>query len=145
MNRLSLITGLTLSAITLLTATVSQAAPPEIRDNAVIFKGNNCIVYYRTNGTRRQANRNCRGRQVTRADRAMAAYRRHQGSNNRGDRHGRNVGRAIGAAIAIGLAIAVAKAANKHEGRCAATFRSCSRLHRIGTRRYDLCMHRRGC
>ena len=61
-----------------------QATPPQIiagtnREAEVIFKGNNCVVYYRRNGTRREANRNCRRGQVSRADTAMAAYRREQG------------------------------------------------------------------
>ena len=118
MLRSRLIFGLTLSAMTLLTAAVSQAAPPEIiagtnREAEVIFKGNNCVVYYRRNGTRRRALPVCRARQISRADRSMAAYRREQGWNRGDRRNGRNVGRAVGAIIAIGIAAALAKK-NKH-------------------------------
>ena len=142
-----------LTGITLLGATASLAAPPEIiagtnREAEVIFKGNNCVVYYRRNGTRREANRNCRNRQINRADRSMSAFRREQGwdrqTNRHSNRHGRNVGRAIGAAIAIGLAAAIANK-NKHQSRCDRTFHSCKSLHGSGTRRFDRCMHRRSC
>lgn len=40
---------------------------------------NNCVVYYRANGDRRDANRNCSQDQVRRADVGVEAYRREQG------------------------------------------------------------------
>ena len=150
MTKSKLLAGLVLCALTLLGGTGALAAPPEIiagtnREAEVIFKGNNCVVYYRRNGTRRRANNRCRQRQIQRADRSMAAFRREQGWNRNDRRHGRKVGRAIGAAIAIGIAAALAEK-NKHKSRCDRVFQSCKRLHGTShSRRFDRCMHRRSC
>lgn len=61
-----------------------QGGPPEIimgtnNEGEVIFKGNNCVVYYKKNGTRKNASPACSNGQLQKADLAMAAYRREQG------------------------------------------------------------------
>ena len=66
----------------------APSAPPQIimgrnGQGEVIFKANNCVVYYRRNGTRQRYLPACRPGQVSQADKAMASYRREQGLNRR--------------------------------------------------------------
>ncbi len=49
-----------------------------------IFSSNNCVVYYRADGTRRDSQPSCRTSQITAADRGVAAYRREQGVESHG-------------------------------------------------------------
>lgn len=63
--------------------------PPEVsmgsnRFGRVTFQ-NGCVVYYNPAGQRMQNLPACHGRQLQRADDAMARYRREQGLNNRPD------------------------------------------------------------
>ena len=62
---------------------LAQGGSPEIivgrNGEAEVIFGNNCVVYYDDRGRRRDSLPACRGRQIQRADQAIAAYRREQG------------------------------------------------------------------
>lgn len=68
-----------------------DGSPPEIvmsgnRSGRVTFQ-NGCVAYYNGNGQRYQNLPACHGRQVQRADEAMARYRNEQGLNRSDEEH----------------------------------------------------------
>lgn len=68
-----------------------DGSPPEViiggnRYGRVVFN-NGCVVYFNANGQRFQNLPSCDGRQIRRAEDAMARYRREQGMNAANDEH----------------------------------------------------------
>ena len=68
-----------------------DGSPPEVivggnRSGRVVFN-NGCVVYFNANGQRFQNLPACDGRQLRRADDAMARYRREQGLDGASDEH----------------------------------------------------------
>lgn len=86
------VAGSVLAAIIAAGDVLAQGGVPEIiagrnGEAEVIFK-NNCVVYYNARGRRTDSLPACRDRQISRADDAIAAYRREQGLDGGSSGHG---------------------------------------------------------
>ncbi len=91
MRRAFLVLSLAVSSF--FVAATSHAAP-EIKmgrngEGEVIFKHNSCVVYYNKRGHKREANSNCKPKQIQKAKDAMAGYRREQGLDRPAGNHNR--------------------------------------------------------